>query len=308
MSEHLPETNYLDPEVLQRLGDLELVAREVVEGLRVGSHRSPLKGFSTEFAHHRQYSPGDAIRDIDWRVYGRTDRYYTKLYEAETNFDCTILIDASASMNYGSGKVSKLEYAKFLAASLAYVVLKQRDSVGVSVFDSEVRAYLPPRSAMGVILEIDKLLRDVKTTPKTSIAKQLHDIALMMKRRSFVVLISDLFSDVDDILAGLEHLKYDGHNVVVMHTLDPYELEFPFKGTWQFDGLEGEEPLITQPERIRDDYMASFNEYLEALKAGCVASQIDYTTVDTSQPLDKELSEFFHQRQSTLNGGSAARP
>ena len=245
MSEHLPETNYLDPEVLQKLGDLELVAREVVEGLRVGSHRSSLRGFSTEFAHHRQYSPGDALRDLDWRVYGRTDRYYTKLYEAETNFDCTILIDASASMNYASGKVSKLEYAKFLAASLAYVVLKQRDSVGLSVFDSEVREYLPPRSAMGVILQIDQLLRDIKPTPKTSIAKQLHDIALMMKRRSFVILISDLFSDVDDIRAGLDHLRHDGHNVVVLHTLDPYELEFPFKGTWLFDGLEGDCLLYT---------------------------------------------------------------
>lgn len=307
MSANLPDTNYLDPELLQRMGDLELIAREVVEGLRVGSHRSPLRGFSTEFAHHRQYSPGDEIRDIDWRVFGRTDRYYTKLYEAETNFDCTILFDASASMSYGSGKVNKLEYAKFLAASLAYVVLKQRDSVGLSVFDSEMREYLPPRSAMGVILQIDQLLRDIKPTPKTSIAKQLHDIALMMKRRSFVILISDLFSDVDDILAGLDHLRHDGHNVVVMHTLDPYEIEFPFKGTWQFDGLEGEEPLTTQPERIRDNYLASFGEYLEALKAGCVASHIDYTTVDTSRPLDGLLSEFFHLRQSTLNGGSADR-
>jgi uncharacterized protein (DUF58 family) len=306
MSEHLPETNYLDPEVLQKLGDLELVAREVVEGLRVGSHRSPLRGFSTEFAHHRQYSPGDAIRDLDWRVYGRTDRYYTKLYEAETNFDCTILIDASASMNYGSGKVSKLEYAKFLAASLAYVVLKQRDSVGLSVFDSEVRAYLPPRSAMGVILQIDQLLREIVPVPRTTIAKQLHDIALMMKRRSFVILISDLLADVDDIRAGLDHLRHDGHNVVVLHTLDPYELEFPFKGTWLFEGLEGEEPLTTQPERIREDYLASFGEYMEALKAGCVASQVDYTTVDTSRPLDLVLSEFFNERQSTLSGGSAA--
>ena len=308
MSEHLPDTNYLDPEVLQSLGDLELIAREVVEGLRVGSHRSPLRGFSTEFAHHRQYSPGDEIRDIDWRVFGRTDRYYTKLYEAETNFDCTILIDASASMTYGSGKVSKLEYAKFLAASLAYVVLKQRDSVGLSVFDSEVREYLPPRSAMGVILQIDQLLRDIRPTPKTSIAKQLHDIALMMKRRSFVILISDLFSDVDDIRAGLDHLRHDGHNVVVLQTIDPYEIEFPFKGTWLFEGLEGEEPLTTQPERIRDDYLASFGEYMEALKAGCVASHVDYSTVDTSRPLDGLLSEFFHLRQSTLHGPSAARP
>lgn len=308
MPEHLPEADYLDPEVLQKLRDLELVAREVVEGLRVGSHRSPLRGFSTEFAHHRQYAPGDAMRDLDWRVFGRTDRYYTKLYEAETNYDCTILIDASSSMSYASGKVSKLEYAKFLAASLAYIVLKQRDSVGLSIFDSEVRAYLPPRSTMGVVLEIDRLLREVRPLPRTSIAKQLHDIALMMRRRSFVILISDLFSDVADILAGLDHLRYDGHNVVVLHTLDPYEIEFPFKGIWLFEGLEGEEPLTTQPERIRDDYLASFNEYMEALKAGCVASHVDYATVDTSRPLDTVLSEFFHLRQSTLNGPSTAQP
>ena len=301
MSEHLPQTNYLDPEVLQKLGDLELIAREVVEGLRVGSHRSHLRGFSTEFAHHRQYAPGDALRTIDWRVYGRTDRYYTKLYEAETNFDCHVLIDASSSMNYASGKVSKLEYAKFLAASMAYVVLKQRDSVGLSIFDSEVRAYLPPRSSMGIILQIDQLLRDIKPVPRSSIANQLHDIALMMKRRSVVVVISDLLSDVDDILAGLDHLRFDGHNIVVLHTLDPFELEFPFKGAWCFEGLEEEEPLTTQAERIREDYLASFNEYMQALRDGCVASHVDYTTINTSLPLDGVLSEFFFKRQATLN-------
>jgi len=305
MSEHLPNTHYLDPEVLQGLGDLELVAREVVEGLRVGSHRSPLRGFSTEFAHHRQYAPGDEVRDIDWRVYGRTDRYYTKLYEAETNFDCTLLVDASSSMTYGSGKVSKLEYAKFLAASLAYIVLKQRDSVGLSVFDSEVRAYLPPRSAMGIILEIDRLLRAVEPQPRTRIAKQLHDIALMMKRRSFVVLISDLLADTEDIIAGLERLRYDGHTVVVLHTLDPYEIEFPFKGTWQFDGLEGEQPLTTQAERIREDYLASFGAHLDALKAGCIASAVDYATIDTSRPLDAVLNEFFNLREAKLGGAVA---
>ena len=274
-----------------------------MEGLRVGTHRSQLRGFSTEFAHHRQYAPGDAIRSIDWRVYGRTERYYTKLYEAETNFDCYLLIDASASMSYASGSVSKLEYAKFLAASLAYIVLKQRDSVGLSIFDSEVRSHLPPRSTMGIILQIDQLLQGIKPTPRTSIAKQLHDIALMIKRRSFVVVISDLLSDVDDILGGLEHLRFDGHNVVVLHTLDPYELEFPFKGAWCFEGLEEEEPLTTQAERIREDYLSSFNQYLQAIREGCVASQIDYTTVDTSLPLDQVLNEFFFRRQTMLNGG-----
>ncbi len=307
MSVYLPETQYLDPEVLQKLGDLELVAREVVEGLRVGSHRSPLRGFSTEFAHHRQYAPGDPIRSIDWRVFGRTERYYTKLYEAETNFDCHILIDSSASMSYGSGKVNKLEYAKFLAASIAYLVLKQRDSVGLSVFDSEVRAYMPPRSSMGVILEIDRMLRVTKPVPKTTVAKQLHDIALLMKRRSFVVLISDLFSDVDDIMAGLDHLKFDGHNVVVIQPLDPYELEFPFKGTWRFEGLEGEEPLTTQTDRMRESYLADLQKYLDDLSSRCVGSHIDYTMTHTKRPLDAVLSEVILQRQNLSGSSVAAR-
>jgi uncharacterized protein (DUF58 family) len=307
MSVHLPETQYLDPEVLQKIGDLEMVAREIVEGLRVGSHRSPLRGFSTEFAHHRQYSPGDPIRSIDWRVFGRTEKYFTKLYEAETNFDCHILVDSSASMSYGSGKVSKLEYAKFLAASIAYMVLKQRDSVGLSVFDSEVRAYMPPRSSMGVILEIDRMLRVTKPIPKTTICKQLSDIALLMKRRSFVVLISDLFSDVDDIMTGLDHLRFAGHNVVVIQTLDPYELEFPFKGTWRFEGLEGEEPLTTQTDRMRESYLADLTKYLDELNARCMGSNIDYTMANTKRPLDAVLSEVVLKRQNLSASSAQAR-
>ena len=304
MSQHLSNLNYLDPELLQKLGDLELIAREVVEGLRAGSHRSPLKGFSTEFAHHRQYAPGDAIRDLDWRVYGRTERYYTKLYEAETNFDCHLLMDASSSMTYGSGKVSKLEYSKYLAAALSYLILNQRDSVGLSVFDSEMRAHLPPRSAMSIILQIEKILKEITPTPKTSIAKQLNDIALQIKRRSFVILISDLFSDVGDIMRGLQRLRYGGHNVIVFHTFDPHELKFPFKGTWQFDGLEGEEELITQPERIREDYLTNLNAYLGQLQSGCIGSGVDYTLVETSRPLDSLLSKFLETRSLNMVGPS----
>lgn len=304
MMDQSQQTSYLQPELLQKLGDLELVAREVVEGLRVGSHRSPLRGFSTEFAHHRQFVPGDPIRSIDWRVYGRTERYFTKLYEAETNYDCHLLMDASASMTYGSGKVSKLEYAKFLAASLAYIVLKQRDSVGLSIFDSAVRAYLPPRSSMSIILQIDRLLNQITSEPKNTIAKQLHDTALMMKRRSVVVVISDFLADVDEIMLGLDHLRFSGHNVVVCHTLDPYELEFPFKGPWQFDGLENELPLTTQPERIREDYLSNLNSYLDTFRTACAATGIDYTLIDTSRPLDLVLSQFFHERESMSPGQS----
>ena len=305
MSEHLPNSFYLQPEILQKIGDLEIIAREAVEGLRVGSHRSPLRGFSTEFAHHRQYSPGDPIRDLDWRVYGRTDRYYTKLYLAETNFDCYLLLDASASMNYGSGKVSKMEYAKYLTASLAHLVLKQRDSVSLSIFDSEVRMFLPPRSSQNIIVEIERLLREIKPTPKNTMAKQLHDMALQMKRKSIVVLISDLFADADDIMAGIDHLRFDGHSVIVLHTMDPYELQFPFSGAWRFNGLEGEEALTTQPERIKEDYLNSLNEHLEKIRKGCIQSNVDYELVDTSRPLDAVLCEFLANRESTLNGISA---
>ncbi|MFK7850407.1 MAG: DUF58 domain-containing protein [Akkermansiaceae bacterium] len=302
MSEHLPNLNYLTPEILHKIGDLELIAKEAVEGLRAGAHRSPLKGFSTEFAHHRQYSPGDAIRDLDWRVYGRTERYYTKLYEAETNFDCHVLIDSSSSMTYSSDVVSKLEYSKYLAAALSYMVLSQRDSVGLSVFDSEMRMHLPPRSAMSVILQIEKTLKEIEPQPKTSIEKQLNDIAMQIKRRSYVILISDLFANPDDIMRGLQRLRFSGHNVIVFHTLDNYELNFPFKGVWQFDGLEGEDELTTQPERIRSDYMANLGQYLEAVKSGCISSGVDYALVDTSKPLDLVLSEFFENRSLNTMG------
>jgi uncharacterized protein (DUF58 family) len=307
MSERLPSFNYLTPELLQSLDNLELVAQEVVQGLRAGSHRSNLKGFSTEFAHHRQYVPGDPVKDIDWRLFSRTDRYFTKLYEAETNYECYILLDSSASMTYGSGAVSKLEYAKFLAASLAYMILKQRDSVGLSVFDSKVRSYFPPRSNMNIILEIDHVLRDTEPEKKTTISKQLSDVALMLKRRSVVVLISDLFADPKDIQDGLDHLKFAGHNVVVLQTLDPYEIEFPFKGTWKFKDLEAEDDLITQPERIREDYLSSFNQYLETLRNSCVASNIDYTMINTSTPLDQVLRQFVDKRGSNLAGAGGGR-
>jgi uncharacterized protein (DUF58 family) len=304
MSEHLPNLNYLTPEILHKIGDLELIAKEAVEGLRAGAHRSRLKGFSTEFAHHRQYAPGDPIRDLDWRVFGRTERYYTKLYEAETNFDCYVLMDSSSSMTYASEKVSKLEYSKYLAAALSYLVLSQRDSVGLSVFDSEMRAHLPPRSAMSVILQIEKTLREIVPQPKTSIAKQLNDIAMQIKRRSFVILISDLFATPEDVMKGLQRLRFSGHNVIVFHTLDAYELSFPFKGIWKFDGLEGEDDVTTQPERIRKDYMANLEKFLGEIKAGCISSGVDYALVDTSQPLDFVLSEFFENRPLNLMGPS----
>ena len=206
-------------------------------------------------------------------------------------------------MTYGSGKENKLSTPN--SGSLAYLVLKQRD-IGISVFDSEIRTYLPPRSTMGVSAN-GPTFENTKPTPKTAVAKQLHDVALLLKRRSFVIVMSDFLSEVEDVLAGLEHLKFAGHNVMVLHTLDPHELEFPFEGTWQFDGLEGEEPLITQPERIKEDYLSNLKEYMSAFSEGCLTSQIEYALVDTSRPLDIFLNEFFNQRESLLNGSAGRR-
>ena len=248
-SEPRQSPRYLDPAVLQKIGPLELVAREVVEGLRVGMHKSPLRGFSTEFAHHRQYVPGDMIRHLDWRVYARSERYYIKLYDAETNFDAHLLLDASSSMQYASGAVSKLEYAKFIAASLAYLIVHQRDSVGLAVFDDVLRTYIPPKSTLGIIGNIARELEGVEGRPKTNISAILHDFAHRITRRGFVILISDLFETTDDFIDGLKHLHFCGHNVVVFHTLDPHELEMPLSGTCRFVGLEGEAEITTQPTR-----------------------------------------------------------
>jgi uncharacterized protein (DUF58 family) len=287
---------YLDPEVVQKVGSLELVVREIVEGLRVGAHRSPLRGFSTDFAHHRPYVHGDALRHIDWRVYGRTERYYTKLYEQETNYEAYLLLDASSSMTYGSGAITKLEYAKYLAATLAYVVLKQRDSVGLGIFDGELKTYVRPQSAMDLLGILDEQLAGAGTRPRTDIGGQLHDFAERIPRRAVVLLFSDLIDDVDRLASGLDHLRFRGHSATVFHVLDPAELEFPFKGTWRFRGLENENAVTTQPERIRDLYLENLHRFLESVRTGCERSAVEYVQAVTSRSVEVVASEFLIHR------------
>jgi len=298
-----PKLRYLDPEVLQGLDSLDLVAREVVEGLRVGMHKSPLRGFSTEFAHHRPYVPGDSVRHLDWRVYARTERYYIRLYEAETNFDAHLLLDASSSMRYTSASVTKLEYAKFMAASLAYMIVEQRDSVGLAVFDAQLRRYLEPSSTMGVIRDIDRELAEAADVPRTDVAAILHEFARRIPRRGFVIVFSDLFDHVEDFLKGLDHLRFRGHNVVVFHVLDPYELRFPFGGgTWRFEGLEREPEIVTQPKRIRAAYMNELETFLRQIRTACERSHVDYVLVDTSRPIDVVLSAYLISRVHSAAG------
>jgi uncharacterized protein (DUF58 family) len=290
------QSRYLDPQILQRLDHLELVARRVVEGMRVGMHRSPLRGFSTEFAQHRQYVPGDELKHIDWGVYARTNRYYVKLYEAETNFDAYILLDGSSSMRYGSGDVTKLDYAKYLAASLSYMTVSQRDTVGMGVFDGQLRHYIEPRSTQRVVRYIAAELEQMEPTPSTDVAAVLHEIARRMKRRSVVVLISDLLDDVGGFLTGLNHLYFGGHDLIVFHTLDPYELEFPFDGTTRFDGLENEPQILTQPRRVREAYLDELHQFLDRVRISCERLGADYLLTDTSKPLAATLSSFLAKR------------
>ena len=288
--------HYLDPDVLQKVGSLELVAREAVEGMRVGVHRSPSKGLSSEFAYHRPYVIGDSPRHVDWRLYARTGRYYMKQYIAETDFTANILLDASSSMQYGSAAVTKLEYAKFMAASLSHLIVKQRDMAGVAIFDSELRQYIEPSSRMSIVRDIAVELEKVEGVPRTNIAALLHEFAERINRRGFVIVISDLLDNVDDFMKGLNHLQFHGHNVIVFHTLDPYELTFPFDGTCKFKGLEVDEELVTRPKRVREIYMAELEKYLAKIRNSCRHSNVDYVLVDTSRPLDAVLTAYLMAR------------
>jgi uncharacterized protein (DUF58 family) len=300
MAKDLPDNlKYLDPAILQRISPLDLLAREAVEGTRVGMHKSPLRGFSTEFAQHRQYVPGDALRRLDWRVYARTGRYYVKLYEAETNFTANLLLDASSSMRYGSGSLTKLQYASYLAASLSHLIVSQRDSVGLGVFDGALRDYVEPKSSMSVVRNIAEKLALTEDQPKTNVADILHEFARRMTRRGFVILFSDLFDDVEGFVRGLDHLRFRGHNVVVFHVMDPYELEFPFNGTWRFEGLELEPEIVTQPRRIRAAYLEEVRKFTEQVKGACERSKIDYMLANTSRPVAEVLSAYLIGRART---------
>ncbi len=294
--ERRQQSRYLSPEILQKIGSLDLIAREVVEGLRVGMHKSPLRGFSTEFIHHRQYAPGDNLRHLDWRVYARTQRYYVKLFEAETNFDANLLVDASTSMQYGSGPVTKLEYVKFMAASLAYLIVRQHDSVGLGVFDSELRRYVQPLGSPSVVHDIARDLEQIRPEPRTNIAGILHEFAQRLRRRGFVMLFSDLFDHLDEFVKGLDHLRFCGHNITVFHVLDPFELTFPFKGTYRFKGLEDASEILTEPNRIRVAYLEELGKLIRQVRGACERSHVDYVLVDTSRPVDEVLSAYLISR------------
>ena len=290
------QAKYLKPEILGSIGSLEVVARQVVEGVRIGMHRSPSRGISSEFTAYRQYVSGDAVAAIDWKSYARSDRYYIKQYEAETNFVANLLVDASGSMTYGSGKISKLEYAKYMAASMAYLITDQSDSVGVGVFDGELQSHVPPMSSKSVINDISRELENATPQPRTNVGAVLSEFAHRMARRGMVMLFSDMLDNTEDFIKGINHLRYRGHNVVVFHTLDPYEIDFPFKGTSRFVGLEDDGDVVTQPDRLRDNYMKELERFISGIRDACTKAEVDYVLVNTAEPIEHVLSSYLLQR------------
>lgn len=289
-------STYLPPDVVARAEALGLRARTIVEGLRVGDHKSPFRGFSVEFVQHREYVPGDDIRHIDWKSYGRSERYTIKQYEQETNFTGHLLLDGSRSMLYGEGANNKLEYAKLLTAVLAYLIIHQRDSASLSVFDAAWRTQLPVSSQPGHVLTILRTLESTRPAEKTSIAPLLHDLAQQVRRRGLVFLISDCFDDVEALLSGLQHLRFQGHDVAVLHVMHPDELEFPFDGLVKFDGMEEQRHLLTRPEMIRPAYLRAVKKYREELQNGCERNRCDYLLLNTGRPLKETLSAYLARR------------
>ncbi len=292
------QVEYLDPNILSQIGPLEVVVRQVVEGIRIGHHRSPRRGISTEFTAYRQYVPGDEVRHIDWKAYARTHRYYLKQFDAETNFVANLLVDASESMTYASGNISKLEYAKYLAASLAYLIVDQRDSVGFGVFDGELQRYVEPKGNQSVLRTISDEMGRVEPQPRTNIGGIVEEFAARMKRRGFVMLFSDMFDNTEEFIEGINHLRFKGHNVIVFHILDPYELTFPLTGMWKFLGLEGEGELITQPARVRANYLKELESFVNGIRNACNRAEVDYVLVDTSDPIEHVLSQYLLQRSA----------
>jgi len=289
-------SRFIDPKVLIKIQNLELVARSVVEGFVQGLHRSPYTGFSVDFASYRQYMPGDEIKRIDWNVFSRSDKLYVKLYEGETNTRVLVLLDISGSMNYGSGEVKKIDYARILAACLTYFAHHQRDGVGLLTFDTQVRAHVPSSRRRGQLLTILSEIDRIQPSAQTEFKKPLRFLAEYLTRRGLIVVISDLYDEPDNIIAGLRALKAKGNDIIVFHIMDNFELTFPFEDMAQFEDMETRKKLHVIPEYLRKQYLAILNEHMERIRKELAGARIDYPLMDTSKPLDSALFNYLAAR------------
>ncbi|MAE18372.1 DUF58 domain-containing protein [Candidatus Poribacteria bacterium] len=298
-----PESDikFLDPTLLARIGSLELIAKFVVEGFISGLHKSPYHGFSIEFAQYRQYIPGDDTKHIDWKVYGRTNRHYIKQFEEETNLYCYLLLDTSASMTYTSMELTKLDYASYLAASLAYFMIRQRDAVGFAYFDGALRQFMPARSSPVHLHTILQMLHQIEVQKQTQLAEPLHQIAQRLTKRGLVILLSDLYAEeTESVINALEHFRYNGHEVIVFHLLDRQELTFDFNQTARFVDAETDHEITADPNAIRQTYLQHHNDFIQTYQQAAAKSNIDYNTIDTATPLDFALSAYLAKRQGLV--------
>jgi uncharacterized protein (DUF58 family) len=289
---------YFDPQTLAKLTGLDLKARLIVEGYITGLHKSPYSGFSVEFAEHREYAPGDDVRYVDWKVFGKTDRFYLKRFEEETNFACHMLVDASESMSYQSDRaaVSKLEYAKYVAAALSHLVVRQQDAVGMATFNTSVTRFLSPSSQPSHLKQLMHVLERTEPTGETSLGPIFHDLAERIRKRGLVILLSDLFDDLGTLVSGLKHFRHRRHDVTVMHVIDPAEQDFPFLDPTRFKGLEGLPEQTAEPRSLRRAYQAEFNAFLREVRARCGDLQMDYILLRTDKSLDVALRTFLTRR------------
>lgn len=289
---------YLQPDVVAQLANMELRARLVVEGFITGLHKSPYHGFSVEFTEHRPYMPGDEIKHVDWKAYGKTDRYYIKEFEEETNLKSYLILDASKSMDYASERhLKKIEYASYVAAALGYLMVEQRDAVGLTIYDERVRTSLPPRATRLYLQQILRELENLRPGNKTGTAASLHEVAERIKRRGLVVVLSDLFDNPNEVSTALKHFRHKGNEVIVMQVLDPLERSFAFGIDAVFKDMETAEELPTQPWHIQKAYRESMAQFLDYYKRECRENAIDYVLLDTATPFDKALFEYLNKRK-----------
>lgn len=291
----------LKPETLARLRGLDLKARLVVEGFLEGLHRSPYKGFSVEFSEYRSYIPGDEPRRIDWKVYAKTDRFYVKEYQEETNLRAMLLVDSSGSMAYRSGSVtsalSKLDYATTLAAALAYLLIKQKDAVGLATFDTRIRSYIPPRSSRNYLQLLLARLENLTAGGETNLAESLHSLAERLRKRGLVILFSDLFDDPDRVLFALRHFRHRKHEVILFHILDPMEESFDFSSPTRLVDMETRKEASLDPRLVRAEYRKALEDYRFRLRSTCSEHRIDYNPILTDQSFEYALFRYLEKRR-----------
>lgn len=292
---------YLDPAVVSKLKFLELKARMVVEGFMVGLHRSPYHGFSVEFSEHRAYQQGDPIKNIDWKVYGKSEKYFIKQFEEETNLICHVLLDVSKSMNFKySGKISKLEYGKILSASLIYLLLSQQDAAGLTLYSKDIIEYLPPKANMSYLKKLLTAINNVSASNRTDTAACLKTVTEKIKKRGLVIIISDFFDELDSVISALKNFHFKKNEVIVFQILDPIELDFAFQKDAIFVDMETSDEITTQPYQIQNAYINAMKEFTGKLKEECLKIGIEYNLLSTNTNFDKALFSYFKKR-SRLN-------